>query len=471
MGGPNPLAIQSDTPDTPHNMEQIRRLSYRDGVAHAAMLGFGESFVGAFGIFLKATSTQIAALAALPPLVGAFSQIIGASVIERFRNRLVVVVRSALLQGALWIPISILPFLPGALSTKVMLLLGLVTIYHICAGLFLPAWSSLIGDLVPQTSRGVFFGGRNMWIGFATFVSVMVAGGLLEFSHLYLSEAVGFLSIFLLAAAARFCSAYWLARYDNPAFDFDPSHRFSIIDFIRRTPHSNYAKFVFFTATITFATFVAGPFFTVYMLRDLQFSYLQFTLITASSTVTQFMAVQHWGRLVDHFGCKRILTFCGYGVSSVPLLWLFSANFYYLLLIQGYAGFVWAGFNLAAGNFTYDAVTPPKRARAVAYQSVVNNCFLLFGSLLGSQIEASVPKLLSLLEAPIYFQSNLLVLFFVSGVLRFLTTLFWIPRFQEVREVRHVAGRELLFRIVNVRALSGATFSPITGVSNENNET
>src|SRR5690606_13056435 len=135
---------------------------------------------------------------------------------------------------------------------------------------------------------------------------------------------------------------------------------------------SNFARFVYFVSLINFGVNIATPFFAVYMLRDLQFSYMEYTIVTATNTVTQFLTMQYWGQISDQFGNKKILNVCGYGVAFSPILWLFGDAMWYLLLIQVFAGLVWAGFNLAAANFMFDAVTPPKRARCAAYQAMVN---------------------------------------------------------------------------------------------------
>ena len=75
----------------------------------------------------------------------------------------------------------------------------------------------------------------------------------------------------------------------------------------------------------------------------------------------------------------------------IPILWLFSADFYYLVIVQALTGLVWAGFNLSAANFLFDAVSPPKRARCVAYQALVNATFVFAGSLLGGIVAGHLP--------------------------------------------------------------------------------
>ncbi|MGD8672424.1 MAG: hypothetical protein PVH86_03850, partial [Thiogranum sp.] len=97
------------------------------------------------------------------------------------------------------------------------------------------------------------------------------------------------------------------------------------------------------------------------MLRDLQFTYLQFMANTAMAVLVQFLTLNTWGRISDVFGNRLILVTAGSVIPALPLLWLVSANFWYLLGVQVVSGFAWAGFSLSAGNFLYDLVPAHRR--------------------------------------------------------------------------------------------------------------
>ena len=334
------------------------RASIRDGISNAVMLGSGETYLGPFGIFLQATTLQVGILSTLPQLFGAVMQWAGAIRMDRFPSRRRVIVTGALFQGALWIPICLLPFLFGKGDVTVWLLMGLVLLYRGANGAIVPVWNSLIGDLVDPRIRGRFFGNRNRWAGMSTFVSLLMAGCILHIFARWDHAAAGFLIIFLAAFLARLNSVHWLKRYADPGFHLSAEQIFTFRQFLRRSPHSNFAKFVFFVGAVNFGLAFSGPYFALYMLRDLHLSYLEFTAVTAVAAVSQFLTFRYWGELSDRFGNKKILNLCGWGVSLAPMLWLMSHNLGYLMGIQVYAGFVWAGFNLSAANFMFDAVTP-----------------------------------------------------------------------------------------------------------------
>jgi MFS family permease len=140
-------------------------------------------------------------------------------------------------------------------------------------------------------------------------------------------------------------------------------------------------------------------------------------------------------------------------------MWLISDHLIFLVFIQLYSGFFWSGFNLAAANFVFDAVTPAKRARCIAYQAIVNGVLVFVGSLIGGIMAMNMPVILTQSLSWLVPSSPFLVLFFLSGVLRAIVMAFLYPAFREVRSVQRIRGHELLVRVTTLRPLWGATYA------------
>ena len=443
----------------------------KDGVSYAVMMGSGETYLGPFGIFLHATTFQVGLLASLPQLLAAVMQWVGATNMDRFRSRRRVVIIGAALQALAIIPILLIPFLFDKSTVAVLFLLAWIIVYQGANGAVLPVWNSLIGDLVPADKRGRYFGQRNRLTGMSTFIALLIAGIIL---HIFAKAGIpqwGFVVTFSIAFLARLNSIRWLARYDDPEFKITADQVFTFRQFLRRSPHSNFAKFVFFIGAINLSVAFSAPYFALYMLRDLKFTYVEFTVVTGIVTITQFLAFRHWGGISDRFGNKKILNVCGWGVAVVPVLWLVSHHIFYLILIQIYSGLVWSGFSLAMGNFLFDAVTPPKRARCVAYQGLVNGIFIITGSLAGGLLAGHLPRSISLgfwTWTPTFM---LPVIFLISGIMRMIAAAIFLRKFKEVRPVEAIRHRDLIFRISHIRPIAGATFSLMTGLFRDQRQT
>lgn len=422
-------------------IRQSLRYSLWDGVFASVMLGCSETFIVPYALAMKAGPTLVGVLVALPNLAGALLQGASAGLWEWIGSRRTLIASAVFLQAVMWIPVIAIPYVFGAHQASL-----LVVFYTalIAVGLVsFPPWASLMADHVPDNERGKIFGWRNRIFGITNITSMLLSGLILHLFKDYFGDPIrGFTLIFAVACAARFVSSYFLTKMHEPQLVIKPEHRFTIFAFLKRLPRSNFGRFVVFVALINFAVYISAPFFAVYMLRDLGFSYLTYTVITMTATLTIFAMMPLWGSHADHVGNRRVLRLTSYFVPFVPILWLASHNVAYLIAIQAIGGFFWAGFNLAAVNFMYDAVTPEKRTRCIAYYNVINGIAICCGALAGGFLAKSLPPVLG---------SRLLSIFLLSGLIRFAA----LPLFSTVREVRtvkHISNTELFFSIMTARS-------------------
>ena len=436
----------------------------QEGSLDAVKLGVAETYISACGVFLGGTALQIGALATVPPLLGACSQLFGMRFAERDGSRKQVIIRLIQLQSLFCFLCSAVLMWSDIPLGAINALIILIALYHVTIGIIAPLWSSFVGDVVPPEIRGRFFGVRNTWMSVVTFLGVVAGGEIIHLFDGWSKTGVGYALIFVIAGVARFFSSVaFRGVIDNRTVT---SHelKFSFWHFIRRPHRSNFVKFVFFVGAMNFANAISGPFFAMYMLNDLRFSYSEYMAVVASVVLTQCIVVRSWGMLGDQFGNRKILGVCGLAVCINPLLWLLSSNLWYVVCIQIYSGLFWAGFNLSVANFVFDAVTPPKRARCFAYQALINGVLICSGSLLGALLikysDTTSASALAFLVSP----SQFLWLFVLSAILRFLAMGLIFPLFSEVRGVPRIAPHVLIARVLSVRPLWGATFTFISGL-------
>jgi MFS family permease len=408
------------------------------------MVGVTDHYATPAALFLGATVQQIGLITALPSLLSSLSQFFSVRVIYWVGGRLKLLVRLVFSQASFILCIAILPLLD--ISHRVELLLLFFIFAAVCGGLAGPAWGSLMSDYVPARKRGRYFGWRNRTVGAVTVASIIASGLLLNIFQ-PISYAAGFSIIFSLAAATRYASAYFISRMDEPPHKKDPASDFTFLMFLRRFRESNFLRFVVFSGCLTFATYLAAPFFAVFMLRDLQLSYLTYMGLQVGSSLAALIALPLWGRHADLVGNVTVLRLSSFLAALIPIFWLFSHNPAYLMLVQSFAGFSWSGVTLSSGNFIYDAVTPQKRVRCIAYFNVINGLALFLGSSLGGYLASRLPPLLGY---------RLLALFALSCLCRMSFYLLLSRSFREVRAAREASVQELFFSVVGIRPLVGA---------------
>ncbi len=440
-------------------VDRSLRHSVRDAAAYSVMTGGGETYFSAFAVFLKATTTQMALLASLPSLLGSFAQLFSAWWGHRKGVRKSLILNGVYLQAATWLPLMALPLLFPEYAMP--LLIVCVICYQAAGHLAVPQWSSMIGDLVPERSRGRFFALRTRLASVMSFIALILAGATLNHFDGSGSTLTGYLVIFAVAAVARLISAYHLGQMHDPPRTGAVFALPGAGDILRRARHSAFARFSFFFAAMQFSVAVASPFFTLYMLRDLHFTYLMFMTNTAATVLMQFLTLNMWGRISDRFGNRLVLATTGAVIPFFPSLWLVSVDYWYLLALQAVGGLVWAGFSLSASNFVYDLVPSPKRATYVAYHNILMGIGVFIGAMLGGWLGQVLPTHITLGGKLLSWDSALLGVFLISTLLRLVIALLLIPHLREVREVPPMSASGLIFRVSGFNALAGLIFGMV----------
>ncbi|ALP53496.1 hypothetical protein Tel_10265 [Candidatus Tenderia electrophaga] len=440
-------------------IDRSLRHSVKDGVAYAVMTGAGEAYFSAFAILLKATPNQIGLLAALPQLIGSLAQLLSAWLGQRSQRRMPVILGGARLQCYSWLPLMVLPLLVP--EHAVTLLLLAVTLYYFGANLSVPQWSSLMGDLVHKRRRGRYFAYRTRLASITSFVAMIGAGLVLHLFDQSGYALAGFVTIFAIAMTARLVSIHHLKQMHDPpghtaALEI-PNWRLWKNQFL----NSPFARFSIFFALMQFATAIASPFFSVYLLRDLELSYFQFTLNMGMVILAQFLTLNQWGRIADAFGNRLILVVTGSLIPVIPALWLLSSEIWYLMLLQALGGLVWAGFSLSASNFIYDALPAHKRVTLMALHNTLANIGLFVGAVIGGFVATHVNQTITLGGYTHEFASVFLIVFLLSALARGLVALIFLPRLKEVRYIRPMPMRELIFRVARFNALWGLFFDVV----------
>jgi MFS family permease len=424
-------------------VESSLRHSVRDAVAHSAMAGAGESFFSAFALFLKATNAQIALLASIPPLLASLAQLVSVWCGRFVQRRQSIILFGAYVQCFLWLPLLALPLLFP--EHAVTLFIVVIVFYQASSHLIAPQWSSLMGDLVPQRKRGRYFGMRTRAATVASFSALVIAGSVLHWFDAHGATVTGFIVIFSFAAIARLVSAYHLSRmYEPPRTAELPSTTFNLKAWTRRFRNSPAVRFSMFYACFQAAVSISAPFFTVYMLRELNFSYLEFMCVTATSVLLHFTSLPTWGRISDAWGNRVILVFTGAIITTFPLLWLVSTNIGFIIGVQMLSGICWSGFSLATNNFLFDTVPAAKRCQYLAFHNVLGAVAVCVGALVGGTLATTLPHEITLGTYHFSWLTPLYGLFLISSLARIVVAVLCFPHLREVRDLRTVSMSVLL---------------------------
>ncbi|WP_447978848.1 MFS transporter [Candidatus Nitrospira bockiana] len=428
---------------------QALRDQVHEGACSAVMQGGGESYLSAFALLLHATPFQIGLLSALPPIIGTWSQLLSVKVLDRIHARKPLIVVGAAAQAVAWAPLFFLPLLFPSFGP--WLLLATAMIYFSMGHLTVPAWNSLISELVNADGRGMYFARRAKVIALSSFAALGLSALLLHTSETWTHPAMGFGLIFLAAAIARGVSARYLARLPESSPPPVREHERGVVEFLKSRRSAMFRRFLLFSGSFHLAVMIAGPFFVVYLLKDLHLTYLQYGLWLAAPIVGQLISLQEWGRIADSFGNTKVLAVTGLLIPILPALYLFSSHWLALVAINFVSGMIWPGFSLSLGNYVFDVVQPADRPRGIAVYHAVNAGGAAVGATLGGWLATVAPSELLFFGRTVALVSNLPVVFLASGVLRLLVTLTLLKTFRERRRVTPITRLALVAELPIIR--------------------
>ncbi|MCB1665909.1 MAG: MFS transporter [Pseudomonadales bacterium] len=446
----------------PHRSVWLRGtlgLSQKEAVASATMTATGDNFFNAFAIYLNASAVQMGWLMAIPQLFGALCQVLSAW-LGNYLPRKPLVVMTARMQTLVVAGLSLLALTRA--ENSVAWLIGLAVLYFSCINFIQPQWRAWMGSVVPQRRRGTFFASRTRLTMMASLGIFLSGGALLSLSQRFEVVWLGFALLFAIAATGRGYSSHFLAQMHDPDPSPHPASRKgfwqSIVQLRASLSDKTFRDYSFFVAGMQGVVAISAPFFAVYMLRDLEFTYLEYSLNATASILTQFLMLRFWGRFSDRFGNRLVMQFSSVLIPLMPLMWLFSTDYVYLLGVQVLSGFVWSGFSLSTANYLYD-IRPHRSDFAVyaAMQSALSACAVFMGAILGGLIASAAPKLVELLPFLQNIRSPLYLVFFSSFLLRALIAAWFVPRAVEPHMRRRPQLLQLIFRVSRFNAISGVS--------------
>ncbi len=409
---------------------------------------------------------QISSLTAIPQFIGAFFQLLSVWLVH-FIERKRLVVGTAIFQ-------SVVMFLLAALAAAawqglpaVRWLIVLAVLYHACLNVIQPQWRAWMGSLVPAKRRGVFFALRSRLSMAVSLLVFILGGAILTWANRMELTWLGFVCLFAAAGIGRFTSSQHFRKMHDP----DPHPYMSDPRVIRSTlkhcrealSDKSFRQYSFFVAGMQAMVAISAPFFAVYMLEDLQWTYLQFSLNSVASIVMQFLTLGLWGRIADRFGNRLVLIVCSLILPLLPILWLVSSNFYYLILVQFLSGIGWSGFNLSSANYLYDI--RPHRSNFALYaalQSTTQASCVFVGALAGGWVATHAIAVAAYF--PFELASPIFVVFILSFSLRSVMSLWFITKTKEPYLRFRPSMLRVVYRVAKFNPISGAALDWLTVV-------
>ncbi|TVR52349.1 MAG: MFS transporter [Puniceicoccaceae bacterium] len=334
-------------------------MSIYDGAFATMMASLcGGIFLVGFALnVLEANALQVGLLAAMPVSAN-MAQIIGSIIVERYGRRRVLCLICVTAARLLWLPILGLPFLVfgEVADPRIWLLVLLVGASCLLGSISGVAWLGWMSDIIPSDIRGRFFARRNIVCAAAGMVVILAGGAFLNFSEAQFGREspTGYVILFSIGIVLGLIASYFLYRVHDPKSGQTPPAggvtRAALFSPFR---DGNFRALIVYVALFMFVTQMAGPFYAVYMIENLQVDFGTITWLITFATLASLFMLRFWGPIADEMGNRPILLVAGFAHALIPLIWVVAqegAYYHALVLAHIASGAFFAALMLAHVN-------------------------------------------------------------------------------------------------------------------------
>jgi MFS family permease len=355
---------------------EVRRLRWfwLDSLFSTVSVSFYTSFIPLFALAYGANNAQIGQVTAIASLCGLVALFPGAEAIKLMKGRrkaLVVLFGGGVARVAIlaWL---VLPLMTANRAAAVTIIIAVNAVITFAAYFANPAWTAIVADIVPRDIRGRFFSHRNFAVNIPALLVVPVAGLLIQAGNTPGHPFAGYQLAFALALATGAISTYAFSRIDDPLPLDQASRPVPVATWIRSIwTAPSFVSLVVCTLIWNLGVQMVSPFLNVYLVNRLNASTAMVGYVAGAASLTAILTQQWVGRWVDRKGNIWIQGVLGFVITWIPIAWMLAGAAWQLVIINGIAGILWTGYNLASFNLLLDLAPAEGRAEASALFQLV----------------------------------------------------------------------------------------------------
>ncbi len=369
------------------------RAVIKDGLcSHTMGTLTGGVFLVAFALKLNASNSVIGLIAAIPPLMH-IMQIPSIYLVEKIRVRRAITVFASAISRTLWLLIAMIPFIFDP-RTGLFVLVGSITLNSAFAAVGGCSWNSWMRDLIPQDRLGAFYS-KRMALSTAFGIIVFLASGY------YLAywkkqfpdyEIYSYSLLFTLGFVVGILGVYFISTIPEPGMERIEKKQGFFTMVVQPFKDPNFKRLIIFLASWNFAVNLAAPFFTVYLIKRLEYDMKYIIALTVLCQVTNLLFLRIWGRVSDRFNNKSVLSVCAPLFIMCIFAWTFTTfpekhafTMPLLILIHIFMGIALSGVTLASGNISMKLAPKGKATTYMVAQGLASSMAAFISPIIGGQ--------------------------------------------------------------------------------------
>lgn len=372
------------TDETAINRKNISVSNYTAGVINN-LIG-GNFFTGL--LLLMNADDSFMGLVAMMGFIGNLLQVLSPLLLERFQSRktLLIISRSVIYFFNIVI-ISVIPLLGFTNGTKLMLMLVVILLVNLINAITASGFSVWHIKSIPENVRANYFSFFTVTNGIIIYTVIFAFSRVVDYFKMSGNEMAGLYiirAIALLLCIVDIFFLYKIKEYPNQSSGTNMNLKNILLNPFKE---KKYLITVFIACLWNFSANIPGPYFSVYMLKDVGVSYSFLNIINMINIPILIFLTPLWRKRISSTSWFKTLYFSmGLFLLNYIGLSLVTKDTLVLYPIAVIFSFLVApGINLVFSNIPFINIPDKDQTNYIGFYSTMNNLAALLGVLTGKE--------------------------------------------------------------------------------------
>jgi len=354
---------------------------YTRSVVNSLGQGTVNPFIGAYAVTLGASASDMGWFQSSTNISNNLMQIFWGRLSDTLKRRIPFIVAGSLILSILWIPMI---FVANAAQLIIIL-----AIQALLGSMATPAWTALIGDLVPAHRLGRANASVSLYASIGSLIATIASGTYMITTGGTLQHML-FLP-FIFAALTGITSSLIMLRLKETKNGQKLNLKQNMTtEILRMLTHAHrtkpFMRYCTVAATFEFFMSIAWPLFSLTQILILGASMLQLAILSFVQSFTTIIC-QNWaGRRADVAGRRPLLILFRFSLITVPLAYAFIPDISILIAIGAFWGIAQALGQASATAYLLDVTPQEHRGSFTAVYNLIIGSVTFIGSLIGGYL-------------------------------------------------------------------------------------
>ena len=354
---------------------------YARSVVNSLGVGMVNPFMGAYAVKLGASSSEMGWFQSSTNISNNLMQLFWGRLSDRLKRRIPFIAFGSLTVSLLWIPMVFV-----ANASQLIILLAAQALLGSMAT---PAWTALIGDLVPSLKLGRANATISLWASIGSLIATLTSGLAMITIGGTLHEM--FFIPLAVATGCGIASSIIMLTIKESKNGEKPGLRrhfvseiFDMIRYARKSP--DFLKYCYVEGVFEFFMSISWPLIAITQITVLGASMLQIALLTVVQSFVMII-FQGWaGKLADTVGRRPLLVFFRFSLVTVPIAYAFVPDINTLIVVGAFWGIAMALGQASVTAYLLDVSPEEYRGSFIALFNLVMGVTSFFGSLISGYL-------------------------------------------------------------------------------------